>query len=242
MGSYAELEDSLVDFESEEDLVRLDDSLDIRDIVSKATIPYFDVVSQEILRFYLQAFKEGIFVRNRKKLAMTASYMFDRELVECSFLYHHLRVCLRIAFLEVFLNKNTDAITLWDSAARTHLPSIAQLIGKDNTTKLMAVFGGISVRFPSLRKIEKFQKKISIFEQMNSLMSTDEIDSIAKENKISKRRAKKIYAQMLSLMSNKSHHDFLSVSSVIGDDYESSDVCSTLLESDETSDEDNDVE
>ncbi len=242
MGSYSELEDSLEDCESELKMDQLDNNMDIKEVIRNATIPYFDRESQKILHFYLQAFKEGIFVRNRKRLAVTASYMFDRELVECSFLYHHLRVCLRIAFLEVFLNKNVDAISLWDSASRTHLPRIANLIGRENTNKLMAVFGGISVRFPSLKKIEKFQKKISIFEQMHDLMSPDEVEAIAKANKVSKRRAKKIYDQMLSLIGDKANHDKLSVSSVLGENYESSSLCSSLLDDDkdgeDTKDED----
>jgi hypothetical protein len=104
----------------------------------------------------------------------------------------------------------------------------------------MAVFGGISVRFPSLRKIEKFQKKISIFEQMHSLMSNEEIEEIAKANKISKRRAKKIYDQMLALMSDKSNHDYLSVQSVIGKDYEISDVCSEVMEDEDEDDAEDD--
>ena len=50
---------------------------------------------------------------------------------------------------------------------------------------------------------------------MNSLSSDKEVERIAKENHVSKRRARKIYEQMLSLLSDNSNHGSIQLKSII---------------------------
>jgi len=183
------------------DTIDNDDSrMDLLDMVHTATIPYFNATSKQILEYYIQAFKEGIFTRNRRKLSQTVAYMYDSSLSDCVFLYNHFKVCLRVCLLDVYISQNTDIIKLFDLSERTHIPRMVEVIGRESTEKLLMVFGGMTIRFPSLKKIHKLTSKVSIFKQMRGMLSEEEIKEIAKLNGISERKAKKIQSQIINLV------------------------------------------
>jgi len=182
------------------DQFEIDQRIDVAARVSEIDIPYFDENSQQVLIYYMEAFKEGNFSRNRKKLAQTVAYMFDMNLSECTFLYQHLKVCLRSSLIDLHISRNVDIMKVLDAAEKTHLPRMVELIGMENTQKILSVFGGMTIRIPSTKKIQKLTEGAEIYKRLQSSLSNKSVNEIADEYDITKRRAKKVHQQFSELL------------------------------------------
>lgn len=62
--------------------------------------------------------------------------------------------------------KYLDSVEIFFS--KSHIVEYGRVFGKDNLKKLLAVFGGTTIRVPSVKDVQRMEKELAIFKILSS--------------------------------------------------------------------------
>lgn len=140
------------------------DSFEDRDFLRKvAEIPcrWHEPHIIEVCRFYVKAIMRNRAAARRKQLIDTAVEAYQLELDEAKFLLDWASGSVRAVFLERYSHSVSPTDILLAAEKYGYLPDLLQHLGFPTLKKLLAIFAGCTVRFPSLSSITKASRASS---------------------------------------------------------------------------------
>lgn len=139
---------------------RFDTADDLAFLKKIADIPcrWHEPHVSEVCRYYVKAIMRNRASARRKQLIETAIEAYQLDQDEAKFLLDWASGSVRAIFLERYSNSVSPLDLILASEKYSHLPDLLQHLGFPTLKKLLAIFAGCTVRFPSLASISKVAK------------------------------------------------------------------------------------
>lgn len=116
---------------------------------------------------------EGRSVDVRRGLLATLRLGYDIPPDQARFLIDWTRGAMRIALLDHFKSPLTKSDVIRLSGRFSFLPDLVEVVGVESASRLLHVFAGVSLRFPTMSQMLKHRKAC---DQFNDLVEGREVD------------------------------------------------------------------
>jgi hypothetical protein len=138
---------------------------------------------------------------NRQAAIRSASYAFGIAEDHTKFFYNWALQALRNAFYDLAYFPFTEQDLLRAAYAYTILPDLIDLIGYENTKKLIAVYGGTRMKIPSLASLAELKRNYQMYREIQSSdQDPDSVTAIARKYRRNQRTATEVYNDMVDVL------------------------------------------
>jgi hypothetical protein len=172
------------DMEAPEGVIFIDD--EIKDEIKKrlADIHYRwnEPVIREIIRYLVCAIFQNRIDR-RKEIIKSIMWGYSVSIDTAKFLVDWTQGVVRATMLEYYDQPLGDIDILRASDKFSFLPDMINLIGIESTKKMMSVFAGVNVKFPTLAQIKKLVAVQELFASNET--PADALRRVSKKHRVS---------------------------------------------------------
>ena len=137
-----------------------------------------------------------------KNQAITgAAYAWGISIEMSKFFYTWALVAMRNEFYEKSYVRFSEQDLFRYSQSYTYLPDMADIVGWDNMKKLIGVFGGMRIKFPTTEQLAIVKKKYELYREIEaSDKDPDTVASIGKKSGTAPKTAQEVYNEMHSVL------------------------------------------
>lgn len=164
-----------------------EDSQAFKESVNKAVEDMtcrWDAKTKEVIRYLVSCVMRERSDR-RKQIITTACYGWDMDIESVKFLLDWSSGAVRKCVLDAYNSPLGESDIARIAERFTFIPDIIDLIGIKHTGKLLTVFAGISVRFPSMQQVRRWVTMKNIYENMANDGSPAMVKSLARKHRMS---------------------------------------------------------
>jgi len=176
---------------------------DLKAKVLNVTTRFSQEPYNSVVKYFITFFVNEGFGTPKTYLCNTASSSHNLSVDKCYYLYDYSLIRLRSALIDLYDFTHSDSEIYRFFTRWSFIPEICDLIGPENTDKLLTMFKGVSVTFPSDRELDKikFSKKV-----MHELLmkGIDGLESRQMFNELNK-DPQTVIDKSFELMSEKAH-------------------------------------
>jgi hypothetical protein len=133
-----------------------------------------------------------------------AAYAYGISLDQAKFFYSWALVALRHQMYDKIHIPFTEQDLFRARESYTHLPGLLEIITWDQMQRLIAVFGGMRLKIPTLAYMAKSKEDYRLFCELDkSDLDPDSVAAIARVNKKTVRTAQEVYNEMVGILDPK---------------------------------------
>jgi len=152
----------------------------LQKVASEIYCRWEEPVIQEVLRYMVSCVLKGRGDR-RQAIIETSILGWDINQDTARFLLDWSHGAVRASLLDHY-NQPLGTVDVVRAAQKFSLiPDVINAVGLDNTVKLMNVFAGISIRFPSVQQVRKWQEAVSIYTSLSEDSSQENVKRLGKK-------------------------------------------------------------
>lgn len=160
----------------------------LREALQNIEIRWADPVIRECTQYFVETIMQGKAQPRRQFVLKTASMAYgaveDGKYVpmcldQAKFLLDWAHGAVRAAVLDLYDQPMGPIDCIRASEHFSYLPDIINLIGMSNAQKLMNMMAGITVKFPSLQQIKKFDMVRDVIESIEDDPSPENVHRLA---------------------------------------------------------------
>jgi hypothetical protein len=117
---------------------------------------------RDALKYYVTYFLNDGFFTSKIKMCTTASLSFGLTMDQAYILYDYALIKLRSELIDMSDMPPTDIELLRLNKRWSLIPEMAELIGLQSVEKLVSIFGGVNITFPSPKDLVKLRQSKNI--------------------------------------------------------------------------------
>lgn len=138
---------------------------------------------------------------NRQAAIRSAAYGFGLNEEYVKFFYNWSIYALRTTFYDQVYIPFTEQDLIRAAYSYTILPDLIDLIGFENTKKVIAIYGGGRPKIPSLAALADLKRNYQMYREMQSAeQDPDTMTTIAKKYRRNQRTATEIFSEMVDAL------------------------------------------
>lgn len=152
----------------------------LQKVASEIYCRWEEPVIQEVLRYMVACVLKGRGDR-RQAIIETSILGWDINQDTARFLLDWSHGAVRAALLDHY-NQPLGTVDVVRAAQKFSLiPDVIDAVGLDNAVKLMNIFAGISIRFPSVQQVRKWQEAVAIYTSLSEDSSQENVKRLGKK-------------------------------------------------------------
>ncbi len=194
--------DNLEKFVGSEDhsVVKHEAANQVRDEINNITCRWCDQQIRTCARFHIECLVENPDY-DRKKTIYSGAYVSGLSYDTSKFLYHWALIALRDAMIKKLSMSYTEQDLFVLSNAYTYLPDMLNIITWKQMLNIIALFGGLRIKIPTLVHLDRLKRDHNISEDITNLGgSPDDIQRVSKKYNVSQKSAQDIYENMAGML------------------------------------------
>lgn len=135
---------------------------------------------------------------NKQAAIWSAAYAYGISVDSSKFFYQWALTALRHQMFDKVYIPFTEEDLFRASESYTHLPGMLDIISWDQMKKLIAVYGGTRIKFPTIAHLVRLRDNYRLFRDIDkSDLDPDSVAAIARAHKKTPRTAQEVYNEMV---------------------------------------------
>jgi hypothetical protein len=191
--------DDLEHFYGEDDheINKHDLAREVRSRIEQLTCRWGDPQEIGAIRYLIECVIEDD--HDKTAAIWSAAYAFGIPVDLSKFFYSWVLTALRHELYDKIHIPFTEEDLFRAAESYTHLPGMLDIVSWEQMQKIIAVFGGMRIKIPTLAYMAKRRDDYRLFREMDKTdLDPDSIAAVARANKKTPRSAQEIYNDMVS--------------------------------------------
>ncbi len=175
---------------------------EVREKLNELTCRWGDPQEIGAIRFLIECIIDED--HDKQAAIRSAAYAYGISIDYSKFFYSWCLVALRHQMYNKIHVPFTEQDLFRASESYSHLPDLADIIGWEKTKEVIAVFGGMRLKIPTMNTMAKTHDDYLLFKEMEaSNLDPDSIAAVAKKHKKTPRTAQEIFTEMVHTLDPK---------------------------------------
>jgi hypothetical protein len=159
-------------------------------------------VVREIIKYMVGSVMSNRATPRRQQIVSTTTLAYPVDIDTAKFLLDWTMAAVRACLLEQY-NQPLGEIDMLRAAEKfSFIPDVINVIGLDATKRLMTVFAGMSLRFPSHTQARKISTARAIFEAIEKEPGSETVERLAGRLRMSREKVEETYASVAGNISD----------------------------------------